>query len=149
MSTIHVPAGPTQAERDALVAGRHPKWQRVEPGYVIPAGQPYRVERWDTTFGPRASEYVDDKPHEVRPRDYPVFIDSSWKPPLVLPTEPTWALVVKPSGYVDTLEVWRDERQEGGICYRNAGLKGWMKLSEADAVIPLTDEHVARIGAAR
>lgn len=133
------------AEGAALAAGRHPKWKRVEPGYVIPAGQPYRVERWDTTFGPRASEYVDDKPHEVRPRDYPVFIDSSWKPPLVLPTEPTWGFAVR-AGTYEFMRWWRKGKK---LCGTRGVVIAEYPAEDVLDFIPLTDAQVERIEAAR
>lgn len=69
---------------------RHPKWVRVEPGAVIPAGQPYRLE-WSKRGNMipdelLASERVCDG-HEMKAHDgTDWFVDSSWKPPLVLPT---------------------------------------------------------------
>jgi hypothetical protein len=73
---------------DALAAGRHPKWQRVEPGHVIPAGQPYRIEWSDATADKLlASERLTD--HNILALQMGSwFVDSSWRPPLVLPTTP-------------------------------------------------------------
>lgn len=66
------------------MSDRHSKWVRVQPGTVIPAGQPYRVEEH------RISERVplDDWTFTSCAPGDEVFVDSSWKPPLVLPTEP-------------------------------------------------------------
>jgi hypothetical protein len=62
-------------------APRAPKWQRVEPGTVIPAGQPYRVEHH--MGSPVAQEFIWIKSEttlDLPDRDY--FVDSSWRPPL-------------------------------------------------------------------
>lgn len=67
---------------------RHPKWTPVEPGFVIPAGQPYRVEMRGTPADPHwtdtATECVRGSDFLIgrgRPADY--FIDSrthrSWR----------------------------------------------------------------------
>lgn len=114
---------------------RHPKWTPVEPGTVIPAGQPYaNVKR------------------QGHPRDWTVevdgavLVDSSWKPPLVLPTEPTWGIAVTSSGYVGAADWYLHETEaqlrSGDNCTR---------LLQTDVLdfIALTDEQIAQIEAAR
>ena len=78
---------------------RDKKWVAVEPGHIIPAGQPYMIEfklgmGW--SVGLRRSEYVLDKDKVVIEYNSVSgwFVDSSWRPPLELPTEPTWGIVV-------------------------------------------------------
>jgi hypothetical protein len=135
----------TDADADALVAGRHPKWQRVEPGTVIPAGQPYRIE-WDATTGETATEYASEFEQAVNPSRHETrwLVDSSWRPPLELPTEPTWGIVVRASdGHLASQwvhkadEVW--DEVHGGFVY----------ASSIRDFIPLTDEQAARIEQAR
>lgn len=65
---------------------RHPNWQPVEPGQVIPAGQPYRV------VYANGIDYAQDAGGSTD-GTY-VEVDSSWRPPLELPTEPTWGWCV-------------------------------------------------------
>jgi hypothetical protein len=87
----YVPIGPD----------RHPKWVKVEPGTVIPAGQPYRVEYSDQRpeWLPPGTKSVDVDGNAVsvfRPVEHGLFVetsrwfvDSSWRPPLELPTTPS------------------------------------------------------------
>lgn len=71
------------------MSDRHAKWQRVEPGTVVPAGQPFRAEHGWREIGTVATESIQPSPYELPPySDAEWFVDSSWKPPLVLPTEP-------------------------------------------------------------
>lgn len=65
-----------------MSAERHEKWVRVQPGTVIPAGQPYRVERpRGGISGETCVEYVRDAPVDALDNGREWFIDSSWKPP--------------------------------------------------------------------
>lgn len=73
-----------QAQERQTMNDRHSKWQPVEPGHVIPSGQPYMFEVEDQTTGDYA--VPDDG------RGW--FVDSSWRPPLELPAEPTWGIVL-------------------------------------------------------
>lgn len=72
------------------MSDRHEKWTRVEPGTVIPAGQPIRFEYAD---GPdyTAMEKANKTTHDVQPGPNctGLFVDSSWRPPLELPTAPS------------------------------------------------------------
>ena len=138
------------ADREGLKLGpdRHPKWQRVEPGTVIPAGQPYRVEHHHGS--PYAQEFIwpmSEQRLDLPERDY--FIDSSWKPPLVLPTEPTWGIVVICDG-----PTWRERLGQWALVGNGKRLREQRYFNEwrtewVKAFIPLTDEQVARIEAAR
>lgn len=130
---------------------RHDKWVKVEPGTVIPAGQPYAVI-------PGASsparftwmEYGEGQPYEHKAQgNYEFFVDSSWCPPLELPTEPTWGIAVTTDQRSDKSGVlgvghrwWLDgDKLQGDLCC-------WAVAQVLD-FIPLTDEQVARIEAAR
>jgi hypothetical protein len=68
---------------------RHPKWERVQWGDTIPAGQPYRYEfrtgvhsseKWQITI----VEQGESKPFTVE-SDHPYYVDSTWEP-LKIPT---------------------------------------------------------------
>lgn len=80
---------------------RHEKWTPVEPGHVIPAGQPYRVE-WLEDGIPVAQERSGSADIRADGVDDFArwFIDSLWTPPLELPTEPTWGIVRDPDGHL-------------------------------------------------
>jgi hypothetical protein len=91
----------------AADADRHPKWQRVPPGTVIPAGQPYRV---DWIEGDGAHEYRPAK-EAFQPLAHPDhsegaewFVDSSWRPPLELPTTP--GSVIEARGKAGSCWLW-------------------------------------------
>jgi hypothetical protein len=131
-------------DRDGLMSDRHPKWQRVEPGTVIPAGQPYRVEQVTCNY-----EFPGKRSDMTVPfyRGSTYFVDSSWKPPLELPTEPTWgiALVIRPGGPPEWLV---DEWRWAHGLFRAGDYIGLLG-SEVRLFIPFTDEQVARIEAAR
>jgi len=120
---------------------RHEKWTPVEPGHVIPAGQPCRdehfnpIREWNTG-------YPTDHKAEA---DW--FVDSSWRPPLDLPSEPTWG-IVHLSG--DTFgDEWHFGLLEPAFAHQ------WLldgKTVNRESVldfIPLTPEQVARIEGAR
>jgi hypothetical protein len=82
---------------------RHPKWQRVEPGHVIPAGHPYRVE-FD---GPGIVAHECIARSEWTVGNYEisdVFVDSSWRQPLELPTTP--GSVVEAMGPSGITRLW-------------------------------------------
>lgn len=68
-----------------MTSDRHEKWVPVQPGTFIPAGQPYRAE-----YERHASEYRGRSVDSMVPPSGDWFIDSSWRPPLELPTTPTW-----------------------------------------------------------
>jgi hypothetical protein len=125
------------------MSDRHEKWVRVEPGTVIPAGQPYRVE-WVGPNGPGAQEMVNGEQFNIPNNDSEWFIDSSWKPPLVLPTEPTWGIV---------FEQFVTEPRLGKWCLYSKRFVSTQRVdigvNHVDDFIPLTDEQVARIEAAR
>lgn len=129
------------------MSDRHEKWVKVEPGTVIPAGQPYRVE-WTT--GRDEKEHAEEnpgsevnwKPSRLR-ENQRWFVDSSWRPPLDLPTEPMWGIAVNVNGYAVGQE-W---------CVNGPRLTSsdnycWDVAKVLD-FIPLTDEQVKRIKAAR
>lgn len=126
------------------MSDRHPKWQRVEPGTVIPAGQPYRIEYQSP--GLTAGEYVPTRPETVDGRYGGWFVDSSWKPPLVLPNEPTWGIAVNALVPRQRLGRWSIR----GDCFSDH--RSWwspIPVEQVTDFIPLTDEQVARIEAAR
>lgn len=87
------------------MSDRHEKWVRVEPGTVIPAGQPYRVEY---TIGganeTRGRDYGEGYVVPDDPERYTHFVDSSWRPPLNLPTEP--ASVIEARTETDAVNVF-------------------------------------------
>lgn len=130
-----------KAGRDGWVyicQDRAAKWVRVEPGTVIPAGQPYRL-----TTTQEFDLLVTGEAHKAS-KEWE--IDSSWKPPLDLPTEPTWGMVVWRDNGVITArgDRWRSF---GGQLVRDH-LHSVAVNSILD-FIPLTDEQVERIEAAR
>lgn len=131
------------------MSDRHPKWVRVEPGTHIEAGTPWRVEYAHAEFradGQDAVEHSGVGSDWVVPEtDDVILVDSSWKPPLDLPTEPTWGLLLTKGSWYPQCGQWR---RHGIYVGRNDESLGW----EHDAIldfIPLTDEQVARIEAAR
>jgi hypothetical protein len=99
-----------------------------------------------------ASEYTFDEPTEVS--NYlmteEVFVDSSWRPPLELPTEPTWGVVI--FGRDDTyLSLPRRFAVRGDHLYGvgfNGGTQN-LKIETVRAFFALTDEQVTQIEAAR
>lgn len=117
------------------MSDRHPKWTPVKPGTVIPAGQPYR-------------KCYEGIANSALAAGRGVEVDSSWKPPFVLPTERTWGITFHAKfppefgqWHLDGDEFWNGDRSD-----RNAHT--WRAHSILD-FIPLTDEQVARIEAAR
>lgn len=120
---------------------RHEKWTRVEPGTVIPAGQPYRREDGDEA----AEGVVKGLPHGFPvPRYNDWFVDSSWKPPLDLPTTPTWGIAVH-NTFDPGVGEWRIDGEE----FWDHEFSKSYKTKNVIDFIPLTDEQVARIEAAR
>lgn len=135
-----------------MSAERHMKWREVEPGYVIPAGQPYRIE-WPRRGGVHpdellASERVCDHHTMTAFQGYGWFVDSSWDP-LDLPTKPTWGIAVwearlRQPRRVAVLGKWRKTSGgQFGCGSHTAPLTGVLDF------IPLTDEQVQRIESAR
>lgn len=142
------------------MSDRHSKWVRVEPGTVIPAGQPYRVEyakpledhpaqERERLVACEAREFLNGSAVARPLRDdlcvtTDWFVDSSWKPPLDLPTEPTWGIVVhKDYGNYMT---GRWERRESFLVVP----RYWsVPIDNVGDFIRFTDEQVARIEAAR
>lgn len=132
------------------MSDRHPKWVRVEPGTVIPAGQPYRIEFPDSFIGrfghisDTCRESVSDKPCEIHNPENTYFIDSSWRPPLELPTEPTWGIAVLRGKHPFRVSRWS---LRNGWFFKLNGAA--VCASAVSDFIPLTDEQVARIEQAR
>jgi hypothetical protein len=134
------------------MSDRHEKWVRVGPGHTVPAGQPYRIEYEDGS----ASEHPNVGGVLVRrATDFDLFVDSSWRPPLNQPTEPTWGIVVYPrnGGAQHSADIgcWRADDPDG-LFRTNRILDGRFDTFSSDFIfdfIPLTDEQVARIEAAR
>lgn len=130
------------------MSDRHPKWVRVEPGTVIPAGQPYRVEYVDSA---QAHEYPGHRnPKVANETAGPFeawFVDSSWKPPLDLPTEPTWGIAVH-QDCGNCVGRWRLS-ERGNYLRKPTGQTSEILVSGVLDFIPLTDEQVQRIEAAR
>jgi hypothetical protein len=124
------------------MSDRHEKWTPVAPGTVIPAGQPYRVEYEDG----RAHEYPGGEKevvwYEPAEDDTGVFVDSLWKPPLVLPTEPTWGVLVHEDPRNGQVTV-------GEFHLSSIGFFGGKDAKNVLDFIPHTAEQVARIEAAR
>lgn len=124
------------------MSDRHPKWRRVEPGTVIPAGQPYRAEHQSVAH--RAEEGVHPANHEVYSGSaYDWFVDSSWRPPLELPTEPTWGIAL----HTKYQPLVRRFHLEGDEFLTHLG--GSYRAHNVTDFIPLTDEQVERIEAAQ
>lgn len=141
------------------MSDRHEKWVAVEPGTVIPAGQPYRIE-WA-----EIQRMLDDQvlaservchDHDMRAlalRDYDYYVDSSWRPPLDLPTEPTWGIVVSDTRLDERkplvfLAEWFLSRT-GSPLLTNHSRVGNVPTSRVLDFIPLTPDQVARIEAAQ
>jgi hypothetical protein len=137
---------------------RHEKWVPVSPGTVIPAGQPYRIE-FANVPGTAAHERTHHS--EVAVWDsHEWFVDSTWKPPLDLPTEPTWGIVLnkrpdRKDGHALDFGRWAvygdDEFAPLERTHRSEFDTRCDVLSRDGIAdfIPLTDEQVARIEAAR
>jgi hypothetical protein len=137
------------------MSDRHEKWVRVGPGHVIPAGQSFRKEADEehllTAVEGRNSQGITVPKGSV----WSYFMDSSWRPPLNLPTEPTWGIAVERAGAASAVARvghWNVESaHDGEPRFRDSQpLQG--RLTFADRIldfIPLTDEQVARIEAAR
>lgn len=125
---------------------RHEKWVRVEPGHVIPAGQPMRWEYENGSAYECAETYCDRR---ITADMATHFVDSSWRPPLNLPTEPTWGIAVytnkRDGGY---RAYWAQKLHVEGAQLHGENGSNWSVDSVLD-FIPLTDEQVARIEAAR
>lgn len=119
---------------------RHEKWTRVEPGHVIPAGQPYR---WENVNEAVEGSYA--QATYTVPRYHVWFVDSTWRPPLELPTEPTWGIAVKDDGS-QWLSMWR---QRGDALVTTKGPSFTWGAGRVLDFIPLTEDQVARIEAAR
>lgn len=128
-----------------MMSDRHEKWVRVEPGTVIPAGQPYRIEYGNGTAFEYGSGCLVEVTAVSHGRTEDWFIDSSWKPPLVLPTEPTWGIAVHIGGRRHFGE-WRVVAETSFSC---TGFSWTWGVENIAAFIPLTPEQVARIEAAR
>lgn len=127
-------------------ATRHPKWVRVEPGTLIAKGQPYRSEY--------SGGYAEED-HFRSDRTIPLdtsgeyFIDSTWSPPLELPTEPTWGIVVDPDGHLYGPYRWRFNAIKNRFYSLPISPQYGLGLDRVADFIPLTPEQVARIEAAR
>jgi hypothetical protein len=133
------------------MSDRHPKWQRVEPGTVIPAGQPYRVENEDGYHNEYPGRPFADVYYDRDELMTGLFVDSSWTPPLDLPTEPTWGIAVHvdAAGEVNsthnTAKWWLSDA--GQVLRRDTRIG--VSVDRVLDFIPLTPEQVARIEAAR
>jgi hypothetical protein len=67
------------------------------------------------------------------------------RPPLELPTEPTWGIAIRShnNGYAEAGQFWE---VDDGIRYANRGITGTIyRRSDVSDFIPLTDEQVKRI----
>lgn len=119
------------------MTGRDKNWQPVEPGHVIPAGQPYMFEVEDQTTG----DYT--VPDDGRQW----FVDSSWRPPLELPTEPTWGIAYIPNSQhgeiVGLWQRWREDGQEF-LTEMECGWDRW-PIEQVTKFIRLTPDQVERI----
>lgn len=145
------------------MSDRHEKWVRVEPGHVIPAGQPYRMEFAEDGFQKvtaTATEYVATEDRGIGNGAAMWFVDSSWRPPLDLPTEPTWGIAVVRetdhlcnTSYEDwILDLWSVKshqfRSEPSLIGKHTS-NGYALDGTVLDFVPLTPEQVARIEAAR
>lgn len=136
---------------------RHEKWVHVEPGTVIPAGQPYREVYKHNKGATYDCVYTD--PLESRagsvvsgPSNYTSewFIDSTWFPPLELPTEPTWGIAVTrlPDGRTwGEFSKWSLDLD--GQCLNRGGRGNPYLAIDVLDFVELTSEQVARIEAPR
>lgn len=126
-----------------MSAERHEKWKRVSPGHTIPARQPVRYE-YDEAYT-LAQEFSYSQPTEVVDGDT-AFIDATWRPPLDLPTEPTWGIAIhkewgpRVKRWVSTGQLLDDADRSGTTTMGHGNIV---------AFIPLTDEQIARIEAVR
>jgi hypothetical protein len=125
---------------------RHPKWVRVEPGTVIPAGQPYRAE-WTEPHGASANERTSSF-QQTAPPSPEWFVDSSWRPPLELPTEPTWGIAVTKWATFSSGHAAFADLFSGAYPDHLGGRDVSIPKENVTDFIPLTDEQVARIEAA-
>jgi hypothetical protein len=126
---------------------RHDDWKRVEPGTPIPAGQPYRLEYTDDSASdhPHHPDLVAGDPLYGEP-DADWFVDSSWRPPLELPTEPTWGIPIQRFATGATM-VHKQARWY--LDPDDQTMLGQLPVADLLDFIPLTDDQVARIEAAR
>lgn len=131
------------------MSDRHEKWVRVEPGHVIPPGQPHAIKVDSPTgYGLMWGEYTLREKVPVPTNDQ-WFVDSSWRPPLDLPIVPTWGIVTwSDSEMLHKLGKWR--LVHGGQRLEPEGEpSSWLGVSVITDFIRLTYEQVARIEGAR
>lgn len=119
------------------------KWQRVDVGHLIPAGQPYLYEFVEDSpgrHGVQRAEYVSDSPVVARP-GYPVYVDSTWRPPVDLPIEPTWGFGIWRGGATTWIARWEHRG------HRLVEANGHTPAGSLVDFIPLTPEQIDRIEA--
>lgn len=121
---------------------RHDKWVPVYGGHVIPVGQPYRTEFIGGNGYPEARERIPvwEDVKVPSPTGWKWFVDSSWRPPLELPTEPTWGIVLGDRGpMLGRWVVCGDyiEPVNGTPRIPIAGVRGF---------VPLSDQQLEQMG---
>lgn len=126
---------------------RGPKWVAVNPGHAIPAGQPHAIQYKHHANWCTWAEYT--RPHVVhagwqnnseREWVYPdrvvtYYVDSTWRPPINLPTEPTWGILLRRG---QRPEVVNGNLTSEGKFITNAGYR---YRSEITGWFPLTNEQ--------
>jgi hypothetical protein len=147
-----------RSHRSLSVTDRDPKWVEVEPLQTIPAFQPILTEWSGHACGVLREETIYDR--ELTTSGYypqypmeAMFIDSTWKPPappLELPTEMTWGIIVD-SQITVRAGAWRpapDSETHPDTLYD--GNKGeWVKNTNVLDFIPLTQDQIDRINGER
>ena len=133
---------------------RDPKWIEVEPLQRIPAGQPIRTE-WDGHANHVVWEELVYSQDYITSGYYPclpvaaMFIDSTWRPPLELPTEMTWGISVDQMIRVQA-GAWRPAPDSGThpdtLYDGNKGI--YVKNEEVLQFIPLTQDQINMINGA-
>lgn len=128
------------------MSDRDEKWVAMGSPFEPGKGQPYRIEFPNgvalENYHP-GSEMMGWMQRNGEPT---YLVDSSWKPPLDLPTTPTWGIAVPGDACGASLPIgdrWRvvDDAFIGDVC-------SW-RVSSVVEFIPLTPEQVARIEGAR
>ena len=146
-----------------MIIERDKKWEPVGVGFVIQTGQPYAIEHPSTTAGTTWSEHVWNGPIELSDHDggssgickriksgQNWYVDSTWKPPIDLPVEPTWGIVVEASEHGDgswLVDRWCLYKPKYVDTYELGGEFVGMSYSREGiaAFIPLTKKQIKKM----